>query len=367
MEYFLKGPKTHESSDQHNERHIVAVQEILRSVHEEALFSLIADEVSKAGVDTQQLCRLIPISEIRVKEDREDINGSYSAADGISLYAGTDLHIRLKAVNKFESQHRNAERPEDKLQELLQILQITENDDHPLFLAMRSIGVIKTLIHEELHALSDAGLSIDEKSSDHGFSIQTIRQIGLEKVFRSSAMNYGTDQEPRRDEFKMLTGLNEAVTEIKARKLARAYLKSYPPAHVSSGEIDFVFDAMEGSYTKERFVCEQLFIILAAIADVPEDIVENAFFKAYFENDHALPLELVSAMSENSPEVPLEVIGELLDRLYIALEDEHFDETSEVNKIFTEVIEVLPEQKRQTINAAVARLFKKYNPQVLVE
>lgn len=157
------------------------------------------------------------------------------------------------------------------------------------------------------------------------------------------------------------------MTEIKARKLARAYLKSCPPAYVSSGEIDFIFDATEGSYKEERFVCEQLFIILAAIAEVPEEVIENAFFKAYLKNEYTLPVELIDALLENCPSLDVGDIQELLRALEVALEDEYFDAASDVYKIFAKVIDILSKEKQYSIKAALAELFRKYNPQELIE
>lgn len=373
MEQFRKQPESLTASPEDSrEKAIASAREILNEVDEEALFYLIADEVSKAGVDSQNLRRLIPISEVTVvASDVMSAKGSYSEKYGIRIKAEGFVHERLQADDKLRSSFNMDKLTDTEASEVSRkTIEILKSETHPLFLANKSMSIIKTLIHEELHALTDNGFYLKRISTIDSSGVfqnksEYLRKVGFETSEGSRLFIVG--QEDKKIDTERFTGINEAVTEIKARKLARAYLESHPPEHVSSSEIAFIFDNLDGSYTYERFVCEQLFILFATLAEVPVDVIENAFFKAYLENEHFLPAELVSVILENSPELEIAAIESLLNKLEIALSEDGFDEESDVSRIFKEVIDTLPEEKRSKIKDAFGELYKKYNPEVYIE
>lgn len=187
MEQFKISPERAREDTQ--EANPESYREIVYAVNEKELFFLIAEDVAKAGVDSRILNRLVPLKKVVVKSDDLDAYGRYSQDEGAVVQTGLDSDSRLQARYFFEQIVKgDFEERQNEIEEIL------KNDTHPLFLAMRSILVIKVLIHEELHALSDAGVTVESEFDcpANFLKIKTTREsstIGFDRREKVSTSN----------------------------------------------------------------------------------------------------------------------------------------------------------------------------------
>jgi hypothetical protein len=155
-------------------------------------------------------------------------------------------------------------------------------------------------------------------------------------------------------------GINEAITEIMAQRLTKEYVTQFPPEGISSGKALSFIEKYNRSYTRERWVAEQLITIFSVVADVPNDVVEQAFYRAYVNREDFLVPELVEALQAEMPDESAEEIEPLLKRLQSAIEVDSFKSDSTVYEVYDEIISRLPQEKQTRIKDTFGELYEEY-------
>ncbi len=227
------------------------------------------------------------------------------------------------------------------------------------------LETIHTLVHEELHALSSfndweeyQNGSIEEGST----SLSTIRS-GLSESSLLLAHKPWEVIPATREKQQRFTGLNEGITELHARRLSTEYLQSELPDEIFGTDVTSFYSLIEiGSYNRERWVAEQLVLLLSVIAEVPTDVVERSLFKSYLDSGEILPEEMIVTLKNQIPTLTKTEIEQLLLKLQIAISSQSFNEDdTDVNRIFIELADLLPPEKRDTIKDGLETLFYKYS------
>ncbi|MEY2665819.1 MAG: hypothetical protein RLZZ480_924 [Candidatus Parcubacteria bacterium] len=358
------------------EMKLFAVGSALESLepHEELLQQNFKLEMRRAGVENpdQRMESYIPLSEINIIARRDvafmgrfdcdsksihiNADGMYRSADAKArrmLDNDEDFQSLLKLNHKLESKwgayNFIAMRKYFELRK--RFLEKLDEVRESLLL----LNVAETAIHEELHALSYESRYTAVKQDDEGFI--AARKIGVQE--NSSQSKVDGSASFRGERYR---AVNEGITELYTLKLAQEFLKQATPGKLSGEDMDGFFEFSEyHAYSRERWVVEQMIVIMSEISEVPESVVEDAFFAAYLNNEEIVPGEMLSRMTELLHDKKHEDVEALLLRLQVAMSENTFKSDSEIHRMTTEFVDHLPVAKQQAIKDRFEELFFKYS------
>ncbi len=221
------------------------------------------------------------------------------------------------------------------------------------------LGWIKTvhsLIHEELHAITDTGnTSMPDHSHYRALGLQVEREE-QSLVLRESDQVLITE----RYITEKGRGINEAITQLISLRMARTYLTQCPRNHFENTYLDSILHETKVGYTNEMCVAEQYIAFISAIADIPEEVILNSVFKEYVQNGTYLPNSFVDILSEHMPNIELKKRRLLVKELQTQLSVKSFSKNSAFYEAFQDLITQLPEHIRVKIYDKLARISEKY-------
>lgn len=364
----------------YRQREVKKYEGIIGEFNDNDLKTLLQQEFIRAGVSGAQIEATVPFSDVTVKYESEDALGHYwpIPQGQIALYAKNIEHyVRSMMHHKLSSQYEelieshNKQPSHETYTDLMMRKKQLDNMFNEQFDASqlqlgRKILTLGTLIHEEIHALSEGFSEYKEyTSTDSEVSNISTDRLGFRQYsYQRRESDDGVDYQEAHNRF---SGLNEAFTEIIAKKIERQYVAQFPLEGISSTEALELVELFDGSYSKERWVAEQLTAIFSVVAEVPHDVVERSFFHAYLHKEDVLPQELVAALFEDIPSLDAKELNMLLLRLQIAIQEKEFRDGADIFRLFDEIIQLLPEKKQSTIKDEFSDIFEKYKRGLLLE
>lgn len=230
-------------------------REMIDQLNEDVVRDLIAYYFQKSGNELETM-NFIPFSEIILESsqdnneekiaNRSDADGSYSTSNGI----------------------------------VLNIDKITDTST-----------LIWTIIHEELHAVTDTDWSIESV----GNKIEASNRVGFEinKVDDLKA-------DPISEIHESYSKSNEGFTELITAKLFAEYIDQ-TGSREEFGKLEIGNkEALSrvGEYGDFRHSMQRFIEIVASLADVEYDVVEKAMIRGYFRNSSLMPVEVFERLEQ---------------------------------------------------------------------
>ena len=388
------------------ERLVAETRELLDSLDEEALRDIFERELRLSGVESPTDtvdARFIPFNEVVVDGKYKGGTSGYfvyrgeialnakpihQSAEGYTILAQQDtvqvlstliderneleksvdypasrpLHKQVFTLKKDFAILKNVYELQARIKALFGSRVMDEDLMRKVFATIRTVH---TLTHEELHAIStERGVQSEREEDEVMTRITGRRTSGIKES--SYIMKFDSlEIKPSIDvDYNRFTGINEGVTELINRRLAKEYLETVLPKSVLSTDISAFYDLVEiGSYNRERWVAEQLVTLFSAIAEVPTDVVERSLFRSYLNGGDFLPEELIAAVRHDVPELSQERVLQLLLKLQVAISADSFAEgaDADINRVFLEFANLLPSAKRDEVKDAFQALFYKYS------
>jgi hypothetical protein len=302
-------PKTSESTTEDVEILFEQVNELLNQLDEEAIYKLLEKELERADA-SNQMSRFIPIEDIIIDTETLNSYGSYGEGEiqihaltferSKALSAATIANKIYKKLNNEiswyidqceETGDQNIRRvllnQIDELMSQIDALETVYESGELADIALR-LKLLHTVIHEELHALTDQGTSTH---TDSGKNIE-VKKVG----FRTRAEGYQYHGTGRGKEFEFFdsdtgVGINEAVTQLKALELAKEYWRQNPILEKDpSMASDLLVETMVG-YTDEMMMAEYYIALISSLSGIEEERVLNGLFNEYTQGNDHLPTE----------------------------------------------------------------------------
>lgn len=375
MEQYTPVPKKVESLDVSHQM-VETYRRVLEEVSEVHMKELFSGEVLRAGEGEALLQRFVPVEEISFHAAYQGDNrwGHLLPQPDhtIEIFVQTiETSLRGALLNHIYEQHSALlviyeHAPTQELYEELETLRLRhlhlsdpESQDEQLA-ALRKVALLKTIVHEELHALTDDQLVA--ASGDEGERNNFVAKTGLRQVhFRLQ----DTGPSAQFETHYRYGGINEAVTELLAHRLCAAYVTQFPFEGAGSQEALRLMDQFGASYRQERWVVEQLIVVIAALADVPKATVDGAFVRAYIHREDVLDSEELRSLLAHSTVLPPQQVESLLLGLQLTLQADQFQIDSDIYRIFDTVIQHMPPHKQRAVRDGFGELLDKYVPSPL--
>lgn len=384
----------------YEEQLITEVRDFITTLNEESLKSIFERELRLSGAEnarTLLIRKFVPFEKVIIDGTKDDTSlGSFNRKRGIEIYpkaivrsVGIEVLLAqsdtIKEISEFHRQFESIDNepspekdwfsiidPFEKLKRLrlvnAEIKKLRDSrimDDELMEALFLKLETIHTLVHEELHAISSNEEwdvtrygSVDEGTVSLSTHRSGFNETSLLMRYNPWEVKPSVDEKQRR-----FVGLNEGITELNALRLSREYVLSELPDQILGIDANAFYDLVEiKSYNRERWVAEQLVLLLATIAEVPTEMVERALFKAYLNATDVLPEELIESLKVDLPTLSETEIERLLLKLQIAISSRSFGEDdTDISRIFVEFADLLPLQKRDTIKDGLKALFYTYS------
>lgn len=344
----------------------------LSELDEKLLLSLFEKEFQRAGVSKETLdSQYVPLSEVDIIANYKTTwTGQYSngliALDGVALCNASNYMARMllpesATLTKFKGIEKKLIARQSFFTlpseiRYFRLLKLLKDDIKEAREAVLTMHVSEVIIHEELHALTDEGSSSVITIGKEGYISGS--KVGMQENYSQSRLDFVSE----RFEDERYRGINEAITQLYALHLNREFLKQSMPGNLNSSNIDTYHELYEyHAYTREQWIAEQMIIIISTIAEVPEDIVKDAFFSAYLNNETILPEETLTLLTNTLDKTSHEDIETSLLKLQVCLGAESFDAESDIHEVITSFLNTLPEEKQKVAKDKFAELFIKYS------
>ena len=230
----------------------IHVREMLNSFDEDTLKDIFAEYFRKSGGDEETM-NWIPLDDVRIVyktpeeiEESHSNYGTYSAGKGVKL------------------------------------------NSNVLWYSLQN--TLWTLIHEQCHAISRDRLRFYNSLNDKG------ERDGTQDVLRSGVSSTIWMKNRDGEETKKVfdNEINEGITELLTERIFREYKKRtgseiysrHPtlPDQTISNTDKVVAGAKFDSYERNWQNTKMYIGIISALADIPEDVVENAVIRTYIRN-----------------------------------------------------------------------------------
>jgi hypothetical protein len=238
------------------------VREFLNSIDEPVLREIFAELSRKAGKDPNFL-NFVPIAEVRIKqgagfEEGSRVGGSYSSGDGITIYTGSI-----------------------------------------------DVGTLWTLVHEELHAISEGEERVIDGSNNE---TSLIIYAGLRREYVD--FSDGKILEVKEN----FRNCNEGFTEFLTCKIVDEYMRQTGADKTIKIDAEIYKDIHDlySEYDKHKWLIEFYIDVLSAIAGVPVEVVENSMTRLYIRNGFLLPNEVEEELAIFNNELPYDLWSLLL-------------------------------------------------------
>lgn len=210
----------------------VRIERVLDSIDEAVLEDLYSELLRRSGVEEKKVL-FIPLSEVRIVRDQSRFTSG--------TYFSTDHHIEINT----------AFMKEDMTDEEL------------------ATAVVKTLIHEEVHAISKSEMTFDDTEftvdDKVGFSVETRDEITQEVVK------------------KAYTLFNEGMTELITDDVFESYIQRTGRRNEFIKDVDSTFNSQVHTYQNGRIEVTTSMQEIAGELGVSPDTVFESFVRLYFE------------------------------------------------------------------------------------